>query len=53
MLERMKGLLIEEEGQGMVEYGLIVGLISIAAIAVFSGIGTKLLNIFTSVNTTL
>ncbi|MCI2257072.1 Flp family type IVb pilin [Domibacillus sp. PGB-M46] len=33
MLELMKGLLIEEEGQGMTEYGLILGLIAIAAVA--------------------
>lgn len=33
MLELMKGLFIEEEGQGMTEYGLILGLIAIAAVA--------------------
>lgn len=37
-----------EQGQGMVEYGLIVGLISIVVIAVFIGLGPQVLNIFES-----
>ena len=40
----------EESGQGMVEYGLIVALISIAAIAVIVLIGPKLTGIFTKVS---
>lgn len=35
-----------EKGQGMVEYGLIVGLISILVIAVFIGLGPRMLGIF-------
>ena len=33
-MEIMKRLVQEEEGQGMVEYALIIALISIAAIAI-------------------
>ena len=40
----------EESGQGMVEYGLIVALISIAAIAIIVLIGPKLTGIFTKVS---
>ncbi len=32
----------DEEGQGMVEYGLLVALISIAAVAIITLIGTGL-----------
>ena len=53
MLERMKGLLRDEEGQGMVEYGLLVGLISIAAIAAIMLIGPKLVTMFTAVSSAL
>jgi pilus assembly protein Flp/PilA len=36
----------EEDGQAMTEYGLLVGLISIAAIAVILLIGPKLVGVF-------
>jgi pilus assembly protein Flp/PilA len=39
----------DEEGQGMIEYGLLVALISIAALAVIVLIGPKLTSIFGSV----
>lgn len=39
----------EEDGQGMVEYALIAGLVSIAAIAVIVLIGPQLLEAFQGV----
>lgn len=39
----------DEEGQGMIEYGLLVALISIAAIAVITLIGPQLKGIFQQV----
>lgn len=39
----------DEEGQGMIEYGLLVALISIAALAVIVLIGPKLTSIFGNV----
>jgi pilus assembly protein Flp/PilA len=38
-----------ESGQGMIEYGLLVALISIAAIAVIVLLGPQLITIFGSV----
>jgi len=38
-----------EEGQGMIEYGLLVALISIVAIVVITAIGTGLTNNFQKV----
>lgn len=35
-----------ESGQGMVEYGLIVGLIAIIVIAVFVALGPQITNMF-------
>ena len=43
----------EESGQGMVEYGLIVGLISVVVIAVLAGIGNNLLAKFQEIETQL
>ena len=42
-----------EEGQAMVEYALILALVSIAAIAVLPALGTSVSTIFTNVTTAL
>ena len=39
----------DEEGQGMVEYGLIIGLIAIAVIFALSALGPKISEMFNSV----
>jgi pilus assembly protein Flp/PilA len=43
----------DEEGQGMVEYALIIGLISIVAIAVLIVVGNKIKTKFQAVNDNL
>ena len=53
MKEMMNWIANEEEGQGMVEYALILALIAIAALAVLPAIGEKITDIFTSANTKL
>ncbi|WP_352396866.1 Flp family type IVb pilin [Aminobacterium colombiense] len=53
MLKRLRNLVTDEEGQGMVEYALILALISIAAITAILLIGPKILQVFTDVNTAL
>ncbi|MHB9095462.1 MAG: Flp family type IVb pilin [Eubacteriales bacterium] len=50
MLELAKRLFIEEEGQGLVEYALIVCLIAIAAIAVMMTMGDRIKAVFTEIN---
>ncbi|HCA41260.1 MAG TPA: Flp family type IVb pilin [Aminobacterium sp.] len=54
MLERLRNLVWDEEGQGLVEYALIIALISVAVLVgigltfvtplknLFSGVGAKL-----------
>ncbi|MFC2947314.1 Flp family type IVb pilin [Virgibacillus sediminis] len=46
MLNKIKGLFVEEQGQGMTEYGLILGLISVGAVAVLVLFGPELKSIF-------
>ena len=43
----------EESGQTLVEYGLIVALLSIAAIVILSTLGKDIVNVFTKVSTEL
>lgn len=49
----VKRLIKEEEGQGMIEYVLIVAFISIVAIALITGVGNKVKDIWNKTNTDL
>lgn len=53
MKNLLKRLWQEEEGQDLVEYGLLVVLIALAATAGMSSLATSLNNMFSSVGTTL
>ena len=46
MMDKFAELFAAEEGQGMVEYGLIVGLIAIIVIAVFVALGPQIMELF-------
>lgn len=50
MLNKLKGLFIEEEGQGMTEYGLILGLIAAGVIGILVFLGPKITAMFKNVN---
>lgn len=52
-MNTLKRLFREEEGQTMVEYGLLIGLISIAVIAVLVVLGPRIAAFFQSVDDTL
>ena len=43
----------EESGQGLSEYALLLGLIVIGVVAIISGMGTHIKNIFNKANNEL
>ena len=49
MLKKIKSLFVEEEGQGMTEYGLVLGIIAVAVIAVLAALRNQIVALFQSV----
>jgi pilus assembly protein Flp/PilA len=49
MLEKIKRLVVEEEGQALTEYGLIIGLIAVLLIAVLVGLKDELKAMFNAI----
>ena len=47
------GLREREEGQALVEYALILALVSLAAVAALTLLGGKINNVFTEINSKL
>ncbi|MCC2685132.1 MAG: Flp family type IVb pilin [Paenibacillaceae bacterium] len=50
MKNRIKGLLVEEQGQGMTEYGLVLGVIAVGVVAVLFALKGNILTLFNKVN---
>jgi pilus assembly protein Flp/PilA len=46
---RVRGMLYRQEGQGMVEYALILALVSVVVIAVLLTMGNQIKNVFSNV----
>ena len=53
MLNQLKRLWSEEDGQGMVEYGLIIALVSVVVIGALTALGGGLDGLFEGVSDTL
>ncbi|WP_407701355.1 Flp family type IVb pilin [Virgibacillus senegalensis] len=53
LVNKIKGLFIEEEGQGMTEYGLILGLIAVGVITVLGLLGGNIKTLFTNLKDAL
>jgi uncharacterized protein len=49
MMKKMKALLTEEQGQGMTEYGLVLGVIAVAVVGVLALLRGQILDMFTAV----
>lgn len=46
MLKKLRGLITEEQGQGMTEYGLVLGLIAVAVVGILVLFRTEVIAIF-------
>jgi pilus assembly protein Flp/PilA len=53
MMLKIKNLLVEEKGQGMTEYGLVLGLIAVAVVVTLVALRTEIIKIFNDVLTTV
>jgi len=49
LMEYLRNTLKREEGQTMVEYGLIIALVSVVAIVALTAVGVNLSAIFTDI----
>mgnify|MGYP001092464729 CR=1 FL=1 len=49
MMETLRGLVRDDDGATMVEYGLLVALIAVAAITAIKLVGTNLSTLFNNV----
>ncbi|HEU5458758.1 MAG TPA: Flp family type IVb pilin [Terracidiphilus sp.] len=53
LLVNIQTLVASEEGQDLVEYGLVVALVAFGAVVALKSIGTQLGTLFSDINLTL
>jgi pilus assembly protein Flp/PilA len=53
MLQKIKNLFFEEEGQALTEYGLIIGLIAVVCITLLILLGEQIGTVFTRITAAL
>ncbi len=53
MLNKLRGLVVEEKGQGMTEYGLVLGIIAIAVVAVIVTLRDEIVELYQLAETAL
>lgn len=46
MLNKLRGLIVEEQGQGMTEYGLVLGVIAIAVVAIIVTLRDEIVRLY-------
>ena len=49
----MRSLICDEQGQDLIEYALLAGLISIVCVLAIQGVGTKVNALFTKVSASI
>jgi pilus assembly protein Flp/PilA len=53
MKNMLNRLLREDDGQDLIEYGLLLGIIVVGTITIISAIGTKVTTYFNNLNTAM
>jgi pilus assembly protein Flp/PilA len=46
MINKLKGLFVEEHGQGMTEYGLVLGVIAVAVVGLLVTLRENIVTLF-------
>lgn len=49
MMNKFKGLLVEEQGQGMTEYGLVLGIIAVAVVGALATLRGEIIEMYNNV----
>ncbi len=49
----LKSFIAKEEGQGLVEYALILVLIAVVVIVILSAVGTRVTSTFSTINSAM
>jgi pilus assembly protein Flp/PilA len=49
LIKRVKGFIVNEEGQGLVEYALIIALVAIVVILALTLLGNRVSNAYTNI----
>jgi pilus assembly protein Flp/PilA len=49
MMKKMKALFVEEQGQGMTEYGLVLGVIAVAVVGILFALRGQITTMFQTV----
>jgi pilus assembly protein Flp/PilA len=53
MMNKIKGIFVEEQGQGMTEYGLVLGVIAVGVVGILIALRGKITSLFEKVNNDL
>lgn len=53
MMNKLKGLVVEEQGQGMTEYGLVLGVIAVGVVAILVTLKEEIQDMFDAVLTSV
>jgi pilus assembly protein Flp/PilA len=53
MLEKMKNLVVEEKGQAVTEYGLIIGIVAIGVVTILGLLRDELVSVFNTIKNSI